>query len=217
MTYCIYALVGKNVDALKNGTLFAELVNRVFETFFQHFVSHNVSFTEPSRVYQSIGAQPDYMGQRIFYNRSDGYMRKGEPIQYPILNTSRIVRASIEHEVEILSMNALATWMSVGILAWLILTALILLFTIPRYLRPLRRNVECMADIMALISGSKRFLGYVHERTIQDLKDDNEALLRLGWFKTKAGEMRWGVELIERDCPDAVEWIDHPVICKTKR
>lgn len=45
MTYSMYSLANKDPEAFKNETLLNELINKVFQTFFQHFVSTNASLT----------------------------------------------------------------------------------------------------------------------------------------------------------------------------
>jgi hypothetical protein len=48
MTYSMYTLAGQDPAALLNGTLFKDLAQRTFTTFFQHFVSGNLLTTSGS-------------------------------------------------------------------------------------------------------------------------------------------------------------------------
>jgi len=208
MTYCIYILAKKDLNSLNNETVFNTLINQVFQTFFQHFVSTNASLTAPSWAYQPIGAQPEDLGTRIIYNLTSGRMEKGNPVTYPTLQTNRTTEATIEHQVEVLKLNAVATWLSIANLIWLIITALIFLVMQRSFLRPLHRNVECIADAMVLFAGSQRLLAFVQKSEMEDLRGDGDTKVKLGWFKTKEGIVRWGIELVE-DGLDGVEWLHH--------
>ncbi|KAF2728918.1 hypothetical protein EJ04DRAFT_556442 [Polyplosphaeria fusca] len=206
MTYCMYTLANKSVNILLEEDEFGNLVNRVFQTLFQHFVTSNTSFTSPSWAYQPIGMQPEKLGHRLFYNRSDGYLQTAEPITYPNLGTNGTVEVIVEHEVEVLKMNAVATYLTLSILALLLLIIAFIGFSMSTYLQPLQRDVNCLADVMLLLVGSERFLQLIQERGIED----RNVLIRLGWFKTEEGDVRWGIELMEDNSPSAVQWLAGP-------
>jgi hypothetical protein len=78
------------------------------------------------------------------------------------------------------------------------------------YLRPLQRNINCVADVMVLLAGSERFLQLVQVRGVEDLGHNEQLAIKLGWFETKSGETRWGIELVEEYDPDGVRWMQEP-------
>ena len=209
MTYCMYTLANKDPEAMKNETILADLVNRVFQIFFQHFISTNLSTTEPSWAYQPVGAQAENLGDQLFYNRSEGYMRRVPPPTYLDQKTNRSVDVVIQYETEVLKMNAVATWLTIAIASLLAVGTTAALIMQRSYLKPMRRNIECIADVLVLIAGSERLLKLARQGGLEKGKASDDVVLKLGWFKTKAGEKRWGIELVE-DSPDAVEWVEEP-------
>jgi len=124
---------------------------------------------------------------------------------YPVpLNTDRKLEASAEKRVEVLKMSATALWLSVSILGFLILVTGAIMALYKSHLRPLQRNVECLADIMALIIKSERFMKLVEEKGVDRLKEEDTLLTRLGWFVASDGEKRWGIEVAGAE----VQWLD---------
>lgn len=205
MTYTVYNLANRDAAAfVRNETLLPSLVDRVFTTFFQHFVSANASLSAPSWAYQPLGAKPEELGRRLFYNRTEGMMRRTDPPAYAQLDSSPTVEAIIQHDGEILKMNAVATWLCVTILACLVLAIAAISVMQGKFLRPLQRNVDCLADTMVLVAGSEKLLAMVGDGRLHK-NSDYPVSVRLGWFRAKNGDVRWGIEVVED-----VEWVDAP-------
>ncbi|KAH7117703.1 hypothetical protein B0J11DRAFT_493408 [Dendryphion nanum] len=205
MSQAVYALANKSSRVLLNETLLASLSEHTFQTFFQHFVGRNISFSGQSMAYQKIGAQlPSDLGERIVWNASEAYKaRIRELPSYPVLDTNRTVVAQVSTKIEVLRMNDVATWLTAAILIWLVATTVVIAVLQRRFLRPLIRNVECLADVIVLFAGSERFLEEMRERGYDGIVGDGEMRVRLGWFKTSRGEVRWGVEVA-----NGVEWVE---------
>jgi len=211
MSYSMYALANQNPEALLDPRTYLNLTQRVFSTFFQHYVSRNYSYTDGGFAYQKIGSRLADLGMPLendeaFKTYTDMDNNTIVSAIYPILNTSRTVDLVVCTRIDVLRMKPVATWLSIGILIWLMVTTLILAAVQRRYLKPLPRNIETLADVLLLIAGSDNFLKLVAERGVEGLMNDQEVLTRLGWFVDSEGKTRWGLEVFGGD--GAVEWVD---------
>lgn len=72
-----------------------------------------------------------------------------------------------------------------------------------RHLRGLIRNVECLRDVLVLVGRSEKLLQLVREKGEEALRenDDGGLMTKLGWFESRDGDMRWGIELVETRTP----------------
>lgn len=208
MSQSVYHLANESSEAPLNGDVLASLSERTFQTFFKHFVSRNITSSGQSIAYQRIGAKlPSDLGQRIIFNGSAEYQaRMRQAPIYASLNTNRTATAQVSTQIEVLRMNDVATWLSVAILVWLIITTVVVALLQRQYLQPLLRNVECIADVIVLVAGSEELMRLVRERGIERLKGDKDVSVRLGWFR-RDGDLRWGVEVVNSG-EGKVEWVD---------
>ncbi|KAF2001470.1 hypothetical protein P154DRAFT_490415 [Amniculicola lignicola CBS 123094] len=189
MSYAMYSLANKNATALLDQNTLLKLSQRTFTTYFQHFVSSNVSFEHGGPAYQRIGQTADFeLPYRANKNEAQ--------IIYPQSTTNRTIAVTLSTRIEILRMNTVATYLSLGILVFLILTTLLIAALQRTYLSSLIRNFESPADILVAIAGSERFLDLVRDRGYENLMKDKHLRARLGWFRDGEGKERWGVELI---------------------
>ncbi|KAJ6020520.1 hypothetical protein N7540_006024 [Penicillium herquei] len=221
MTYSMWSMAGKNSQALLNTTTFTELAEKTYTTFFQHFVSQNLSAQTGGWAYQRINASlPSTLGPVV--DIVDNYMpgttaSKYQDTMHPISHTNRTVSAEITQRVELLQMNTIAVWLSVSIMIWLIFTTIIVAVLQRRYFGSLVRNVECLGDVLVLIAGSANFLQVVREiesgKLVEGAYEDLRT--RLGWFVDEDGGLRWGIEMEERfkDGP-GVHWVSEPEYLK---
>jgi hypothetical protein len=208
LTYCMLVLANKDPKAMANDTLFSTMVNQVYQTFFQYFVSAYNTLENPSYAYQRVGAKlPADIGTRIVIDFDNARMQVGEPITYPDSQTNSTTEATVLREVEVLMLNKVATGLCIGVLGLLILFTIVFACIQRSFLRPLHRNVECVADVMVLLAGSKRLLALVGKLEGEEFEAVADKRLRLGWFKTRDGEVRWGIELVG---DDEVEWVEMP-------
>ncbi|KAJ5574258.1 uncharacterized protein N7459_008685 [Penicillium hispanicum] len=223
MTYATYTMANKDPKALLDQDTFRRLTQKTFTTFFQHFVSSNISMQTGGWAYQKINASlPSDLGQAV--ELVNHYLPGNTPSAYqddmhPISHTNRTVAATVSQRVELLQMNAVAVWLSIGIMAWLILTTVVVAVFQKRYFGSLVRNVECLGDVLVLIAGSANFLEVVREVQAGRLSasDYEQLRTRLGWFVDEDGGLRWGIEMEEsfRDGP-GVHWVSAPYFSKEK-
>lgn len=93
-------------------------------------------------------------------------------------------------------MNAVAVWLSVGILAWLIATVVVVAAALRWHLRGLKGDVERVVDVLLMVAGSDRLLRLVSEGGEREAAKRG-VMTRLGWFEDRDGSMRWGVEVVD--------------------
>jgi hypothetical protein len=137
----------------------------------------------------------------------------------PISHTNRTVEALLARRVEFLQMNGVAVWLSISIMAWLIITTVVVAVLQKRYFGSLVRNVECLGDVLVLIAGSANLLQVVREIQAGRLSPEIYEHLRtkLGWFVDEDGGVRWGIEMEESYGEGArVHWISAPHFSKKK-
>lgn len=197
MTYSMYSMADKDPEALLDPAIMADLANKTFSTFFQHFVSTNRSETG-SWTYQRINdTLPDNLGQIL---DDDGSVSANQTVSYPISQSNHTADVLVSTPVEMLRMGRVAVWLSVVVLVWLIVTVVFITVVHRNQLKRLNRNVECAADVLVLVSGSERLLQLVRENGIEAVaKGDDRFVAKLGWFEGSDGEVRWGVEVFERN------------------
>lgn len=223
MTYSMFTMAGKDPKALLDPDTFLRLAQKTYTTFFQHYVSNNVSMQTGGWAYQKINASlPSGIGPavQLEYNYLPGTKATAyQDEMHPISHTNRTVEAHVSQRVELLQMNAVAVWLSIGIMAWLILTTIVVVVLQKRYFGSLVRNVECLGDVLVMIAGSANFLQVVREIRAGRLLPESYEHLRtkLGWFVDEDGGVRWGIEMEESygDGP-GVHWIPAPHFSKEK-
>ncbi|KAJ5156118.1 hypothetical protein N7492_008921 [Penicillium capsulatum] len=217
MSYSMYAMANKNPAALTDMETFTRLAEKTYTTFFQHFVSKNISTETGGWAYQKINASlPKDLPPIVELSNSYTPSMKASAYQdnmHPISHTNRTATAHVSQRVELLQMNATAVWLSIGIMGWLIITVTVIALLQRRYFGSLVRNVECLGDVLVLIAGSANFLQVVREIQAGTLLPSEYENLRtrLGWFVDEDGGLRWGIEMEEsfRDGP-GVHWVSAP-------
>lgn len=111
-------------------------------------------------------------------------------------------RVDVRRQVEILRMSTIAAIICMSILAYLIITSVVLVIATRRYNKLLPVEINSVADVAVLVAGSERLLELARQRGSghdKQLKSDPESLAKLGWFNGADGELRWGIELVEAD------------------
>jgi hypothetical protein len=197
MTYAVYTMANKDPRALLNMSTLQSLANKTFSTFFQHYVSSNVSLDIGGWAYQEINASlPETLGPALGNHSQDAVPS--------ISHTDPTAVAHVSTRIELLEMNAVALWLSIAVLIWLSATALVLSVLQKRryYLSSssLIRKFACLGDMLIVLAGSERLLRLVREQGPDGdcLKGNGSNLLtRLGWFEGPDGKSRWGLELVD--------------------
>ncbi|KAJ5386228.1 hypothetical protein N7509_008769 [Penicillium cosmopolitanum] len=221
MTYAMYSMAGKDPTKLLDPDTFHDLAHKTFSTFFQHFVSNGISTETGSWGYQKINASlPHELGPAL--ELVDGYLpgtkaTKYQDVMQPISHTNRTVEALLARRVELLQMNGVAVWLSISIMAWLIMTTVVVAVLQRRYFGSLVRNVESLGDVLVLIAGSTNLIQVVREIQAGILLPENYENLRtkLGWFVDEDGRLRWGVEMEESYAGEqGIQWVAAPHFSK---
>ncbi|KAJ5239461.1 hypothetical protein N7468_004080 [Penicillium chermesinum] len=223
MTYSMYSMAGKDPKALLDPDTFTHLAQKTYTTFFQHFISKNISMETGGWGYQKINASLPASLQEVVDIDQLGLpgktASKYQDKKHPISHTNRTVQVHVSQEVELLQMNTVAVGLSIGILGWLVLTTAVVALAQKHYFGSLVRNVESLGDVLVLIAGSANFLQVVREIEAGRLSpDDYENLrTRLGWFMDEEGHLRWGIEMEQSygEGPD-VNWVTKPTFSKEK-
>jgi hypothetical protein len=200
MFYAAYAQVGFDPTVLLDPEILAKTSQKVFSTFFQHFVSNNMSIELSGYVYQPIGmnlsVNPPTADMPIQYTPNGSVAPKFEDI---VRHTNETTTATISTRVKVLRINPVAFWIAASIMIWLIITIIILASVQRKYYGGMMRNVECIADMLVLIPGSERLLAVIREKSVDAILKEDKILTRLGWFRDADGTMRWRLELVEEE------------------
>ena len=98
-----------------NTTLFPELVNKTFQTFFAHFALGDANST-PRRAYQKMGDTMPGLGKKVVFDAKTRILKQENPETYPPADTATSENARVNEKVQLLKMNHAATWLSFGIL-----------------------------------------------------------------------------------------------------
>jgi hypothetical protein len=107
--------------------------------------------------------------------------------------------AIVSHQYEALHMSPVAAWICIAILAWLIITSILVLVFKNRYFSPLLRSVDTVADVAIMVANSERYLKLARKKGASGLRADKSFRTRLGWYRTKDGHINWGLELADDD------------------
>ncbi|KAF2137414.1 uncharacterized protein K452DRAFT_361940 [Aplosporella prunicola CBS 121167] len=197
MTYSMYSMANEDPTALLDAPTMAKLGQKTFSTFFQHFVSNNVSMETGSWAYQKINESlPSTLGETLGSTKNG---TRYKDVLHPISNTNITTDVRISASIEVLQMNSTAVWISVAILIWLIGTTLVIAAMQRRYSKNMLRDVECMADVLILVAGSDKLLQLLRQRDWEELKKDHSIRTKLGFFEGSDGRQRWGIEVVDED------------------
>ncbi|KKY13809.1 hypothetical protein UCDDS831_g08634 [Diplodia seriata] len=139
-SYAMFSLAKKDPKALLNASAMEALANKTFSTFFQHFVSSNLSMDAGSWVYQPIGAQLPPDTGPLQWNGNLTVVDRPDP--HPLPPTNRTAVVEVSTPVEMLRTNAVAVWLSVAILIWLVGTTVLVAIVQKSRSKRLLRNVE---------------------------------------------------------------------------
>lgn len=82
---------------------------------------------------------------------------------------------------------------------WLIATTVVIAAVQRRYLKNLKGDVAYVADTLALVTRSDKLLKLLQDRREGKFEENDAIKTRLGWFKDREGQSRWGIEVVDRE------------------
>ncbi|KAJ4355215.1 hypothetical protein N0V95_003110 [Ascochyta clinopodiicola] len=185
MSYANFVLANKDPTALLNTTLLQQHSEKTFQVFFKHFV------TTANWTYGGAGSV-----SRAAYEELLSYQRQAEKFD-----------GLVSERVEVLSMNKVATWLSLAILFLLVIILIVLIVALqvvyPR--TSMLRRVECLADVLAMVAGSDELNRLISEIGVEGMEKAG-IKTKLGWFRDRRETVRWGVEIVGGN----VQWLEGP-------
>lgn len=179
MSYSNFIAVDRDPRALLDSETMINNSRSTFQTFFQHYASRT-RWTD---------------GQLIAYDRLEA-------------DGKNMMTVTTSERIEILTMSSIATWLCVAILALLIIILAILMVSL-KFVYPhnlMQHNVRCLDDAIAMVEASHGFLEQVARYGPEGLKE-SDIRSKLGWFRDKQGQVRWGIEIVDHD---DVHWAEKP-------
>lgn len=185
MSYANFILAKKDPTALLNTTTLQQYSQQTFQAFFKHFAATG----------------------RWEYGGANSVSKAAYEEVSNTRNKTEKFDGIITERIEILSMNKVATWLSLTILFLLIIILVILIVSL-QVVYPstcMLRHVECLADDLAMVAGSDELVRLVKDVGVEGMEKDGN-VIKLGWFRDKRGNVRWGAEVVHPD----VEWVDGP-------
>lgn len=207
MSYAMLSLVNGSHDALLDPNVLESTAQRVFEVMFQHFAHGDLDMKTGGNVYQNssetLPVDMDGPTATIASKANGRRQQLGFETFPSTINSTYVpdtVGVEVKREVEILRMSTTAAIICMGIVAYLIVTSLVLVIAARRYNKLLPSEINSVADVAVLVAGSDRLLQLAREggdHHGRQLKRDPRSLAKLGWFKEAGGELRWGIELVE--------------------
>jgi hypothetical protein len=200
MSYSMYQLAGGDLDRLMDPVQMTELGQRVFTTFFQHFVSSNRS-ASGGWAFQEVGATlPPDLGPVLNASTDSGLAEY--QTQNSTLTSDTTAPVHVDISVEILKMAPVAVYLSLAILLILaVITIVISLLAYPHF-KLLQHNFEDLGSIISVVHASEKLQSWVqaHPDPAQwSTKVDNgqTPYVRLGPFVGRGGTETWGIEIVE--------------------
>ncbi|CAO2656417.1 Nn.00g052200.m01.CDS01 [Neocucurbitaria sp. VM-36] len=185
MSYSNLFQAGMDPLALLDPEKLLDYSQNTFQTFFQHYASQTKWTDGKMMAYEEISDGPDTK-----------------------------VEVVVTERIETLTMVPSATWLSLAIIFILLLILVTLIASLkvvyPRTI--MQRNVESLADVLALIEGSHELLGYAKTYDIKELERSG-LKTKLGWFRDGTGIVRWGIEVVDAE---RVEWVGKPEMMATR-
>jgi hypothetical protein len=159
MSYAMYSLVGGDAEALLDPAILQSCAQRAFSTFFQHFVSSNVT-SNGSWAFQRIGERlPQDLGPIISpspygissYQDANGTTTDGNTTTSALVST----------RVELLQMSSAAVLLALCILTFLLLSAIFVYFVEYGHFKHLRGDVDTLASQLSLVYDSPNLLEWI--------------------------------------------------------
>ncbi|KAL1617078.1 hypothetical protein SLS54_008074 [Diplodia seriata] len=206
-TYAMYRRASRNATALLDASTLAFLAQDTFSTFFQHFVSSNLSLDAGSWGYQTLDARLPAdllppMDASAAVNASYAAAVAVAPDDERGTDRRSAV-VQVATPVQVLRMDRVAVALSVGILLFLGAVAVVLGVLRWTYFVGVDGGFECVGDALVLVCGSEELMSLV--RDIVDGVDVRNAgynvKTQLGWFQRPDRTLHRAVEVTTGGAP----------------
>ncbi|KAJ4529589.1 hypothetical protein HRR86_003382 [Exophiala dermatitidis] len=200
MSYSMYQLAHGDMDVLMDPSQMEQLGQRVLATFFQHFISSNVS-ASGGWGFQQIGATlPGDLG-----NITHDVLNPGDyQDQNTTLTSDTNAPAYVEIAVEVLQMSPVAVYISMIILLILSLVTLLVYLVGYRHLRKLRYDFDDLASVISVVYDSTKLQRWVQDHPdpkdwTRRTADGQVPRVQLGPFPGSTGQEIWGIEVVDTE------------------
>ncbi|KAI4716309.1 hypothetical protein E4T48_07491, partial [Aureobasidium sp. EXF-10727] len=206
MSYAMLAMANNSKEALLDPATLVDYANQTFGIFFKHFASEEVSSITGGRAYQPIGEKlPEDLDPVIETQANLG--QGALATQDSKIPTPRETEAKLIIPVEQLIMSPVAVFLSISLLAFLVLTTIVM-YTVNRgHYKLLPRDVDTLASMLAFVHGSEKLLDWSQSSTRAGAwyrswsskdhsSEDAHVKAQMGSFRDKGGNERWGIELV---------------------
>lgn len=200
MSYSMYQLAGGDLDVLMDPAQMAQLGQRVFSTFFQHFISSNVS-ASGGWGFQQIGATlPGDLAPIVHSSLENSNYQD----QNTSLTSDTNAPAHVEIAVEVLQMSPIAVYISLIILLILGLITILVYCVGYRHLRKLRHDFDDLASVISVVYDSPKLQRWVQEHPdpkqwTRRTAPSQAPRVQLGPFVGSDDRKLWGIEVVEPD------------------
>lgn len=206
MSFAALSLASRDVEALLDPYTLQSLSSRVFSTFFQHFVTENITLDSGSYGFQPLNTTLPWDLNPILDPEGGGKAWSYQD-QNTSLVTNKTAAAILHTEIEQLNMSPAAVILCIVMLSLLAATTVLLQTRYRDCFKALPRDVDTLASVLGFVYGSPKLLRWVGENREkseaygqaqgnQDSKDSKDRIItRMGWFDGS----RWGIEIVDLD------------------
>jgi len=202
MSFAIWSLLGGDISKRPDTEILSETANKVFATFFQHFVSDTSG--GGGRAFQTLdyGLPADLLPA---INQTGSTLTT-----YQDHNSSTTVSptlsAVISQPIYKLDMSLVAVTICLGVLVFVIMISLFITVAYRHYFKALPRDMDTLASILAMVYDSPKLQNWIAERdraealglpSKKNNDGDSELKAMIGYFEGSEGTTRWGIELVD--------------------
>lgn len=200
MSYSMYELAGRDLESLMDPAQMIEVGQKVFSTFFQHFVSSNGS-ASGGWAFQEVGATlPPNLGPVLNSSTASGLA--DYQTQNTTLTSDPTAPVHVDISVEILEMAPVAVYLTLSILLVLaIITIVITLMAYPHF-KLLHQNFDNLGSVVAVVYASEKLQQWIRahpgpaqwrEKGVQGQR----LFVRLGRYVGLGGIETWGIDVVD--------------------
>jgi hypothetical protein len=201
MSFAIWSLLGGDISKLLDTEILSETANKVFATFFQHFVSDTSG--GGGRAFQALdyGLPADLLPAI----NQNGSTLTAYQDHNSSTTVSPTLSAVISRPIYKLDMPLVAVAICLGVLVFVIMISLFITVVYRHYFKALPRDVDTLASILAMVYDSPKLQHWIAERDrvealgLRSNKNNRDFELRamIGYFEGSEGTTRWGIELVD--------------------